>query len=863
MYGALLHGGRLVVVPKETTKDTISFRDLILEEGVTVLNQTPSSFYTLQEEFLRESIETSSIRYVIFGGEALNPTYLASWNKLYTDCKLVNMYGITETTVHVTYKEIRESDISNSVSTIGCAIPTLSCYILDDHLNLVPQGVIGELCVGGSGVARGYLNREELTKEKFISNPFEEEASSRLYKSGDLGRWLADGTIEYIGRKDDQVKIRGYRIELGEIENVLLSIATVSHCCVLAKEDINGNKRLVGYVVSEETFDKDDLQKELKVSLPDYMVPMLWVEMEEMPLTSNGKLDRKSLPDPEGSDLSTKEYIGPRNETEAQLVAIWEELLGLDKIGIYDNFFELGGHSLLVTQLISRLQKIDLHIGVKDIFSSPSIAAISEKLSSSGSIYEVPANGITLDISHITPSMVPLLKFNQEDLNKVVENIEGGVSNIQDMYPLSPLQEGMYFHYLMSEKEEGDPYVLPSLLSFPDKSKRASFIEALQFVVDRHDVLRTCIISEGLPHAVQVVLKEAPLSVEELTIAPSLDILSELELLSSPGNQWLDVSKAPLLTLKSVDDQEKENYYLQINQHHLVLDHVGMEKIISEITIYLSGEESKLGVPVLYRDFIGHTLHLQLINDSETYFAELLGDVNEPTYPFDLSDVRGTGSSIEETKIVLPKELSKNLRNVCAKLGISPAVLFHAAYGIVIGKCSNKDYAIFGSLFSGRLQGSLGAADSLGLFINTLPIFIELKGTAIAYLNEVKKRLEELMAYEQTSLSNIQSWSGVSNEVSLFSSLLNYRHSSTPFEVEETIDSTDFGFNIINSHERTNYPFSLDVDDFGLDFVLTAQIDGDIESNQVLLLMQEVLEELLESLITEDLSPITSLEVLP
>ncbi|WP_234974719.1 condensation domain-containing protein, partial [Tenacibaculum agarivorans] len=397
-------------------------------------------------------------------------------------------------------------------------------------------------------------------------------------------------------------------------------------------------KRLVGYVVSEGDFDKEAVQLELKDSLPEYMVPTVWVELEAMPLTSSGKLDRKALPEPDGSLLSTKEYVAPRNEVEADIARIWQEVLGLDKVGVYDNFFELGGHSLLVVQLISRLQKINLNIGVKDIFSNATIASMSEKIGLSEEMYQVPANGITVGTDRIVPAMVPLLDFGQEDLDSIVASIPSGVGNIQDIYPLSPLQEGMYFHYLMSGKDQGDPYVLPNLLSFSDKDKRSLFVEALQFVVNRHDVLRTCVVSEGLPSAVQVVLRNVELVVEEFSVASNTDILSALKELTIPGTQRIDVSKAPLLSLQSADDAENNSYYLLLCAHHLTLDHVAFEKIIAEITAYVSGEGASLPAPVLYREFIGHTLHAQTENDSESYFSELLGAIEEPSYPFNLSD---------------------------------------------------------------------------------------------------------------------------------------------------------------------------------------------------------------------------------
>ncbi|WP_348739076.1 amino acid adenylation domain-containing protein, partial [Tenacibaculum sp. 190524A02b] len=412
------------------------------------------------------------------------------------------------------------------------------------------------------------------------------------------------------------------------------------------------------------------------------------------------------------------------------------------------------------------------------------------------------------------------------------------------------------------DKKKGDPYILSNLLSFKEKEKRRLFIETLQLVVNRHDVLRTCVISEDLPRAVQVVLREAPLSVEEIGVDTSVEILPYLEELRSSGNQWMDVSKAPLLTLKSVDDLIENNYYLVINQHHLVLDHVGIEKIVSEIAMHLSGKESSLLKPALYRDFIGHTLHSQAVNDSELYFKELLGTIEEPTYPFNLSNVQGDGSDIKEAKVLLSENLSKELREVSTNLGISPAVLFHAAYGMVIGTFSNSDYALFGSLFSGRLQGALGAADSLGLFINTLPFYISLDKSVLEYIKEVKQRLHELLPYEQTALSSVQEWSGVSSEVALFSALLNFRHSHVELQ-EEDKGIIDLGIEVIGGEERTNYPFVLNVDDFGVDFELTVQIDDSIEANRVLVYMQKALQELLRGLKSEEKTPVAALPLLP
>jgi amino acid adenylation domain-containing protein len=356
MYGALFYGGRMVIVPGEIAKDLRQFAELLQAEKVTVLNQTPSSFYVLQE-VLAEKTLAIFVRYVIFGGEALNPSKLQPWMQMYPNCKLVNMYGITETTVHVTYQLIDRQLALGSKSIIGKPIPTLGAYILDASQQPVPIGVPGELYITGAGLARGYLNRPELTAVKFLPDPFSDMSNARMYRTGDLGRWLPDGSIEYLGRIDEQVKIRGYRIELGEIETVLQKSELVSKSVVIANQDKEGNKRLVAYVVPKNNFSKEKAMAYLKVSLPEYMVPALWVELGEIPLTANGKIDRKALPVPDATGLLNHQFVAPRNELEINLALIWKGILAIDRVGVHDNFFELGGHSLLLMRLMTSIKK--------------------------------------------------------------------------------------------------------------------------------------------------------------------------------------------------------------------------------------------------------------------------------------------------------------------------------------------------------------------------------------------------------------------------------------------------------------------------------------------------------------------------
>ena len=294
-------------------------------------------------------------------------------------------------------------------------------YIVDKESNLLPIGVAGEICVGGVPVAHGYLNRADLTAEKFVQDPYAKQAGAKMYRTGDLGRWLPDGNIEYLGRIDDQVKIRGYRIELGEIETVLQLSPMVHQAVVAAKNDHEGNKRLVAYIVPQGTFDKAAITEYLQSKLPEYMVPALLMEMESLPLTATGKINRKALPDPDVTELLTNQYKAPRNEVETRLVEIWQGLLKVDRIGIEDNFFELGGHSVLVMRVIASIRKqLQVEVAIKDLFVYPTIAALAKHLA-------LQSKGLLLPAIEVQPrpDRIPL-SFSQERL-WFIDRLEGSV----------------------------------------------------------------------------------------------------------------------------------------------------------------------------------------------------------------------------------------------------------------------------------------------------------------------------------------------------------------------------------------------------------------------------------------------------
>jgi acyl-coenzyme A synthetase/AMP-(fatty) acid ligase/acyl carrier protein len=360
------------------------------------------------------------LRYVIFGGEALNPSILKGWYRHPGDREpvLANMYGITETTVHTTFRALHRKDSEGGGSPIGRRLGDVRIYLLDRHGRPVPLGAVGEIHIGGAGVARGYLRQPQLTAERFLADPFDAEQPARMYRTGDLGRYCEDGNIEFLGRNDEQLKIRGYRIEPGEIEARLREHPWVKEAVVLACADESGQQSLVAYVVTaqeaagekveilvgasggKETSDAEANGKEagkkvwspavdliaelrgyLKGCLPQYMVPAAFVRLERLPLTPNGKLDRRSLPAPQGDAYVRGEYEAPQGEVEELLAGVWQELLGVERVGRNDNFFELGGHSLLAVRLITRVEvELDCHIELSTIFKSATLAAFSKSV---------------------------------------------------------------------------------------------------------------------------------------------------------------------------------------------------------------------------------------------------------------------------------------------------------------------------------------------------------------------------------------------------------------------------------------------------------------------------------------------------
>ncbi|WP_340203750.1 amino acid adenylation domain-containing protein, partial [Ascidiimonas sp. W6] len=486
IFGSLLCGASLYLIDSSIASNADALSQLIDKEQLNVVFITTALFNSLADYDLSR---LSSLRILLFGGEKVSVSPVRKMLSVLGSGRLLHVYGPTETTVYATCYEINNiPDVAETIP-IGGPLTNTSLYVLNSSQGLVPIGVAGELCISGSGVSKGYLNQEELTKQKFVTNPFVEREI--MYRTGDLAKWLPDGSIEFVGRADDQVKIRGYRIELGEIESVLLEATGVQDCCVLAKEDTTSTKRLVGYVVVEDDFDKAKVQEALKLKLPDYMVPTIWVELQEMPLTTNGKLDKKALPDPDASLLSSQSYVAPRNLTEQTLVTIWQKLLGVEQIGVHDNFFELGGHSLLATRLVSMIRKeLNIEIAIKEVFANPTIDALALLVSQQSQGTLLPAIR-----AEERPHRIPL-SFSQERL-WFLDQLEGSIA-----------------------------YHIPMVIRLQGKLNITALEKALKAIIERHEILRTLIGYEnGIGYQKIISAEQWALEQLECSANESLDSL--------------------------------------------------------------------------------------------------------------------------------------------------------------------------------------------------------------------------------------------------------------------------------------------------------------------------------------------------
>ncbi|UTN41960.1 pyoverdine non-ribosomal peptide synthetase PvdD [Pseudomonas aeruginosa] len=700
IFGALLYGGRLVIVPQWVSRSPEDFYRLLCREGVTVLNQTPSAFKQLMAVACSADMATQqpALRYVIFGGEALDLQSLRPWFQRFGDRQpqLVNMYGITETTVHVTYRPVSEADLEGGlVSPIGGTIPDLSWYILDRDLNPVPRGAVGELYIGRAGLARGYLRRPGLSATRFVPNPFPGGAGERLYRTGDLARFQADGNIEYIGRIDHQVKVRGFRIELGEIEAALAGLAGVRDAVVLAHDGVGGTQ-LVGYVVADSAEDaerlRESLRESLKRHLPDYMVPAHLMLLERMPLTVNGKLDRQALPQPDAS-LSQQAYRAPGSELEQRIAAIWAEILGVERVGLDDNFFELGGHSLLATRVISRVrQEQQLDASLKALFERPVLEAFAQGL-------ERTTDAV---------STIPL-------------------ADRQQPLALSFAQERQWF--LWQLEPESAAYHIPSALRLRGRLDVDALQRSFDSLVARHETLRTRFRLEG-GRSYQQVQPAVSISIEREQFGEE----GLIERIQAIVVQPFDLERGPLLRVNLLQLAE-DDHVLVLVQHHIVSDGWSMQVMVEELVQLYAGYSQGLDVvlpalPIQYADYALWQRSWMEAGEKErqlAYWTGLLGG-EQPVLelPFDRPRPARQSHRGAQLGFELPRELVEAVRALAQREGASSFMLLLASFQALLYRYSGQADIRVGVPIANRNR--VETERLIGFFVNTQVLKADLDG---------------------------------------------------------------------------------------------------------------------------------------
>ncbi len=727
IWGALLHGGRLVVVPYWVSRSPTDFYELLVTQQVTILNQTPSAFRQLiqvEESLENNNINNLSLRKVIFGGEALQIESLRPWFERHGDCspQLINMYGITETTVHVTYRPLTMADLQvTSKSLIGRPIPDLQVYVLDSYQQPVPIGVPGEMYVGGAGVVRGYLNRPELTLERFISNTFDDSKFNRLYKTGDLARYLANGEIEYLGRIDHQVKIRGFRIELGEIEALISQYPGVRETVVIVRDSSADSQRIVAYVVpSIEQPLVSQLRSFLESKLPNYMIPAAFVTLEALPLTLNGKIDRQALPVPESTQiLPSADIIPASTPIENLLAGIWAEVLGIDKVGIYNNFFELGGHSLIATRVISQIRQVfQIELPLRCLFERPIIAELAKEIASA---IDVNAKIAATNIEQIARSPKLPLSFAQQRLWFLAQ--------------LEP--NSAYYNISAAVRLHGQLNV---------EALQQSFTE----IIARHEALRTNFLTiEG--QAIAVINAATPLTLPIIDISelPTHQLEAEVKQQTlQEAQKPFDLKQDLLLRVKLLRLGAQEHVVL-LTMHHIVSDGWSTGVLVREFaTLYQAFCNRQAlplpPLPIQYADFAAwqrQWLQGEVLETQMSYWRKQLEDAPRvlelPTdYPRPaIQTFRGATYSFN-----LSNQLSLALNKLSQQQGTTLFMTLLAAFQTLLYRYTGSEDMVIGSPIANRNQAEIEGL--IGVFVNTLVLRTNLAGNPT--FSELLKRVREV-----------------------------------------------------------------------------------------------------------------------
>jgi amino acid adenylation domain-containing protein/non-ribosomal peptide synthase protein (TIGR01720 family) len=736
LWGALLHGGRVVVVPSAVSRSPKAFHRLLVQEEVTMLSQTPSAFRQLvqADEEAGEESRGLRLRFVVFGGEALEVAALRPWWERHAEDRprLVNMYGITETTVHVTLRPLAPADLELPArSPIGVPISDFQVHVLDRSGQLAPVGVPGEIRVGGAGVARGYLGRPELTAERFVPDHLSGRPGARLYRSGDLGRWLAAGELESLGRIDHQVKIRGFRIELGEIESALSAQPSVREALVLPLRDGSGDLRLVAYVVPRPGAAPAlrDLRESLAARLPEYMLPAGLVTLEAMPLTPNGKVDRRALARIEPALAALPETAGaePATPLEELLAGIWTDVLGAPRIGRQDNFFGLGGHSLLATRVVSRLRQVlGVEVPLLSLFEEPVLAGFARRVEQALALRQA-----------VLPPVTPVDRAER--------------------LPLSFAQQRLWF---LQRLEPGScAYNLPLAVRIAGRLEAPALERSLAEIVRRHEVLRTGFPEEegrGWQRVEPAVALALP-GVDLSALPRPLRDEEERRLTAAVAREPFDLARPPLLRALLLRGGPDE-HLAAVVLHHIVSDEWSHGVLLAEIAAlygaFRDGQGSPLpDLPVQYGDFVvwqRRWLEGAALGELLAYWRPRVAGVPALELPFDrprgaIQTFRGTSRTL-----ALPEDLDAPLQALARREGATPFMIFLAAFRGLLSRYSGQEDVAVGTPIANRNRAEIEPL--IGFFVNTLVLRVGVGGDPSFRESVARERAAALEAYAHQDL---------------------------------------------------------------------------------------------------------------
>ncbi|HVT17772.1 MAG TPA: non-ribosomal peptide synthase/polyketide synthase [Thermoanaerobaculia bacterium] len=791
IFGALLYGGRLVVVPYLVSRNPEAFLTLLARERVTVLNQTPSAFHHLARAALRAEggpAHELELRLVIFGGEALDPRALREWFASFGDRRprLINMYGITETTVHVTYRPLTAEDASGSArSPIGGPLPDLVLHVLDRENRPVPVGVAGELYVGGPGLARGYLGRSELTAERFVPAPLGRTAGERLYRTGDLARYLPTGDLEYLGRNDEQIKVRGFRIEPGEIEAVLRSHPDITACTVAARREGAEETRLVAYVVAGEPPPTvAELRLRLARRLPDYMVPQAFVFLAALPLTAHGKIDRRALPAPDAARPQLgSAYRPPETPEEEVLATIWGDILGVDRVGADDAFFALGGDSILSLQVVSQARQAGLDVSLQLLFTHPTVRELAAALREGTAA--APAG---------EPVAAPFALLTAKDRARLD-------STIEDAYPLTRLQAGMLFH----DELAPDSDLYHDLFSFHLRAPLdvARLEGAFAALAERHPALRTSFRSAGVSEPLQLVHRRVRvrLAVADLRghspEAQAQRVKADLEQLR--GERFV-LDRPPLLRWV-LHRRSAEALQLTLSFHHALLDGWSVATLLTELFATYRGEPVRAPLATSQRGLVALELQALAASSPRTFWQEELGRIGKMPRLLCEPRLRETRRQPSRQRdLAIGEEWLGGLERLAEEAGVPLKSVLLAAHVRVLGAVSGRREVITGLVVSARPETD-GAERALGLFLNTIPFRQALAGGSwVGLARAVFAAEQRLLPFRRFPLAELQRLHGPRP---LFDTLFNFTH----FHVYRAV-ARQPGIEVreVVALERSNFP---------------------------------------------------------